>query len=109
MNVGHVVRIFFRMKTNFVGRTMRNASLDSAARQPHRKTEWMVIPAGASLRSGSTPELGGEDHNGFFQQSALLQICKQTGDRLVDLRCKLGGLTSHCHAHPTRPPHRRHA
>lgn len=67
VNIGDVMAIFYRVETDFVGRTMHHASLQAAACHPNRESEDMMIAPVRSLASGGSAELGSEDHQRFLE------------------------------------------
>ena len=53
--------VFHGFVTEFVGRSMNRAALESTPGHPDRKTEWIVITSVASLSKRRSPELAAPD------------------------------------------------
>src|SRR5262245_9262413 len=83
--------VFDRVKTDFVGCAMDDASFDAAAGQPHGKAENMMIASVASLRSRSSAEFRCEHNQGFIQQAPTVEILKQGADGLIH-RQRIAGM-----------------
>src|SRR5215210_6563680 len=56
----------------------------------------MMVSPIAPLGSRSASELGGKHHDGVLKHSALLQILKESSDRLVDLLGKAAVVGFQC-------------
>ena len=90
VDVRDVVRVFHRVESELVGRTVHVAALDSGAGEPDGERVWMVIPS--SRRSVELPILdfrcatkpGAASDNGVVHETAPLKIVKKSGERLVD-------------------------
>ena len=85
MQVGDVVSVFDRMEAEFVGRAVNDSALHAAARPAaHGESIRMVIAAVGILEARRASELGADDDQRFFQQSALLEVsesARQSADR----------------------------
>src|SRR6185436_19633700 len=76
MNIGDVVTVFDGVEAEFVGHAVLHAALDAAPGEPPAEALRMVIPP-CALRAGGTSELGAEDHQRVFEQSALPEILQE--------------------------------
>ena len=86
VEVVDVSLVRFDMKTEFIGRSMDGAAFDSPTRHPCREGRGMVVAASGSDRSAT--KFAGPNDEGFIEESALFEIFKQAGDRLVGLGAK---------------------
>ena len=78
-----IAPIFDDFITVLVRGAVNCAALDSAAGQPHREPERIVVPAVRALGERSSAKFAGPHDKCFVQQSARLQIFQQAGDRLI--------------------------
>jgi len=90
VQVGHVVPMLGGVEAELVGRAMDNTPLNAGARQPHREPVRMMVAAVGPLRTGRAAELASPNDERFVEQSALFEVLKQRGDRLIDLLTKRG-------------------
>ena len=90
VDIGDVVSVLDRVEPQFVGRSVDHSTLDPASGHPDREPVVVVISAVLALGTGRASELAGPDHDGFVEQSSLLQVTQQTGDRLVGLAAHAG-------------------
>ena len=69
----------------FVGLAHADTTLDATAGHPHREAIRVVVPAGALGVFGCwlSSEFTAPDNQRLLEQSTLLQVVDQTGDRLV--------------------------
>ena len=68
-------------------------SLNAGAGQPGGEAEGVVVsPAGSFLEGGHSPELRAPDHQGFFEQAAVLEVAQEGRSRLVKNRSMLAVL-----------------
>src|SRR5205807_1519235 len=77
--------LLFRLVAEFVARADYLAAFDARARHPDAHGARIVIAPDTTLRNRHASELALPDHESGVEQPARLQICKQRGDRLVDL------------------------
>src|SRR5262245_34179367 len=90
MDIGHVVTILNRVKSQFVGCAMSDSTLDSGSCHPDGKAERVVIaPTPGAFHPRGASEFRAPDDDRLIQQSPLLQILEQPGDRLINLRAQL--------------------
>ena len=81
VDVGDVMPVLDGVEAEFVGRAVGDAAFDAAAGQPGAEALGMVIAAGA-FGAGRAAEFGAADDERLVQQSALLEVLEQAGDRL---------------------------
>src|SRR6266851_1798474 len=74
MDIGNVVAALDSVETQFVGRAVYDASLDTAAGQPGGKAVRMMVPAVSALRPWCSAELGAPSDHGLVEQAALFQV-----------------------------------
>src|SRR5262245_10033810 len=80
MDVRHVMTLLDGVEADLVGRSVNDAALDAAARQPHRETVRMMVPAVGILRPRRATKLRRPDDEGIVEHAALFQILQQTRD-----------------------------
>ena len=78
-----------RSPAEVIGRTVMHASFDSAPCHPRCKTVVIVVSTRATFGRRSSPKLAAPNNQRFVQQTDLLKIPDQGGDRLVVLFCEL--------------------
>ena len=84
MNVGDVVRVFRRKKTQLIGRAVGHTTLNTTASQPGAESLRMVVAA-SSLRRRRAPEFSTPNHKRVLQQTSAPKVFQQARDRFVDL------------------------
>ena len=84
VNVGDVVAIFHRVKSEFVCGAVHIATLDAAASHPHRKSKRMVVATIRALRTRRPAKLCCEDDDRLVQQAAAVEIFQERTDRLIN-------------------------
>ena len=97
VQIGYVVTVLGRMKTQFIRRTVDDSRLDSAAGHDDVEAMRMMVSSGRFCSSAAGTNFGSwcsakfrtNDDQCFIEQASLLQILDQTGDRLIYLLCKL--------------------
>ena len=72
VNVGDVVTIFDSVESDFVGGSVDDTSLQTAAGHPNRETENVVISPVGSLGPRRASELGRKDDERFIKKSSLI-------------------------------------
>src|SRR5205085_7097427 len=87
LQVVDVDAVLHGAEAQLVGGAHGDTRLGAAAGQEHRKRLDVVIAADvhAPLAHRCAAELAAPDHQGVFQQAALLQVANEGGGRLVDL------------------------
>jgi len=85
VDVGDVMAVFDGVEAQLVGRAVGDAPLDATAGHPDREAEGMMVAAVASLRARGAAKLGRPDHDRVVEQTTLLEVGQEPGDRLVDL------------------------
>src|SRR5205814_5596607 len=66
-----------------VGGAVNDAALDAAARQPHRETEGMMLPAVGPLGSRRPAELAAPDDQRVVEQAAGFEVFEQPSNRQI--------------------------
>ena len=77
--------VFDCSEAEVVGSAMDCSTFDAAAGKPHREAERIVVASVAVLGRRRATELAAPNHERFFQETALLQICQQLGDRPINV------------------------
>src|SRR5438034_1029711 len=85
VDVGDVVAILDGVESYLVRGTVNDTAFDAAACHPGAESLRVVI-ASRLLRARSPAKLRAPDHQRILQQTTLLQVLNQSGDRLVGLR-----------------------
>src|SRR4051812_11369779 len=88
VDVGNVVTILDRVKTNLVCGAMHHAPLEAAAGHPNSKSKDMMVAAVGVLRTRTAAKLGRKDDKRLFEHAALIEIFQQPSDRLIDPRAQ---------------------
>ena len=84
MKVGHVVSILSGMKTDFVGRTVDHSTFDTTTGEPDRKPIGVMVASVRPFGTRRPTEFRAPHDKCFIQQSALLQVLEQSGNRLIN-------------------------
>jgi hypothetical protein len=84
VDVGDVVTILGRVKTNLIGGAMNEAAFEAAASHPNAERKNVVVASIAILRAGCAAKFRGEDDEGFVEQAALREVFEQAADGLID-------------------------
>ena len=82
--------VFDHFVAILIGLTTDGAAFDSAARQPHRKRELIVIAAIGTLRKRRAAKLAGPHDQRLIEQAALRQILQQAGNWLINRQSVVG-------------------
>jgi hypothetical protein len=77
--------VFDGGEAKLVGSAVDRSAFDAAAGKPHREAIRIVITSVAVLGRRRATELAAPNHERFFQETALLQICQQLGDRPINV------------------------
>lgn len=72
-------------EAEFVGGAVGQATLDAAAGHPDAEAVMVVVASIASLGGGSSAKFTSPEYQGVFEQTALLQVHEQGGDRLITI------------------------
>lgn len=96
VQVGHVVTVLCRVKTEFVRRSVDDTRLDSAASHYDVEAVQMVVSPGRFGRCAASTDFGtrrsaefrADDDQRLVEQTSLLQVLDQSGNRLIHLLCK---------------------
>ena len=83
MEVVDLQRVFNGLVAPLVGGAEDCSGFDPGSRHPERETEFVVIPAIATLGEWSPAELSGPQDKGIIQHAAGLEILKQSRDWLI--------------------------
>jgi len=75
--------VLLRLVTPLISSPIHRARLDPGSCHPERESELIMIPAIASLRKGSPPELSRPENESIIQHASRLQILEQARDGLV--------------------------
>ena len=76
--------ILHRLEPKIVGRAVRDATANTSAGQPDRKSIRTVIAAIRALGERRPPKFTAPDHQCGIEHATILEIPNQRGDRLVD-------------------------
>src|ERR1700752_795368 len=82
----HTHRILRSLESYVIGGSVNGSALDTAACHPHAEAVRPVITAGCfrgAFRHRQATELSAPDDESRVEQTALLQVAEQRGDRLV--------------------------
>ena len=86
VQISYMVAVYRSLMPELIGFTITRSRLYSSTSQPVGKSlRVMIAPPILALRYRLPPELTTPDNQGFLQQSALFQVLKQPGNRLVNL------------------------
>ena len=87
MQIVQVRPVFHRFEPQFIGRSITQPAPHASPREPHAEAVGVVIPPRLPLPLAERhpPELPAPDHEGAFEQAALLEVGQQRGDRLIHL------------------------
>src|SRR4051812_44295617 len=99
VDVVYMGGLFLGLETEFVGRAVDAATLDSATREPHGEAVGIVVTAALDARAHApdfanrrAPEFRSADDERVFPESTLLEILDHGGERLIGvLRVHLVG------------------
>src|SRR6202162_1449456 len=86
MQVANMAAVDHSLVADFVGLTIADARLDSAAGHPIGEALGIVVPAERLLRDGLASELSAPNHQCLVKQAALFEIGQQSGNGFVDFR-----------------------
>ena len=85
VKVVHVDFVSHGHVTEFIRGPESEPGLGAAAGEPNGEAAGVVVAAGAVLFGlRSSAEFAAPPHEGVFEQTALLQVGQQTGNRFVD-------------------------
>jgi len=90
VKVVHGNRVLDGLVAELIGRAVGDARFDPTTREPEAESVRLVIAAVVCLDGGEATELSGPHHQGLIEQSTLLQIAEQGGDRLIHLSAGVG-------------------
>src|SRR5262249_40225631 len=77
MNVRHVVPVLGSVEAKLIGCAMDGPAFDSAAGQPDRESERVMIATIRPLRARRAAELGGPDDQRLVEQAAAFEVFQQ--------------------------------
>ena len=95
VQVVHADRFIDSLEAKIVGRTVADASANTAAGHPDGKPVVIVVPAESFLSAArqfdrrGAAELTAPDDERILEQTPLLQVGNQRGNRLIDLTRQL--------------------
>ena len=84
VEIGDIVRGIDGVEADFVGGAVGDACFEATAGHPDGEAVDMVIATIGALGAWGATELGGEDHEGIFEEAALGEVLEEASDGLVD-------------------------
>ena len=73
-----------------VGHAIAMAGFYATAGHPHGESVWIVVASVAALEGGGAAEFAAQDDEGFFEETARLEVGEEAGDGAIDFRGEAG-------------------
>ena len=73
-----------------VGHAIAMAGFYATSGHPHRESVWIVVASVAALEGGGAAEFAAPDDEGFFEETARLEVGEEAGDGAIDFRGEAG-------------------